>query len=185
MLTEFERLIKELESERLVLDEDLQQSLTLQDYKYADYFQKGIWRIERKIDRLKRLNRNPTSLDTQHLADAIIELNNGLISGFSLVLMKKSDFSLHFHRLPNKRLYCQIPTEREMLQAQHYVYLSSMKKSILSLGFHLLDDTAGIEFIVETNHSCDNILTKLALLMFDILQLRPEASGYIEKKYDG
>lgn len=73
MLTEFELLIRELESEKLILDEELQECLTSQDYKYADYFQKGIWRIERKIDRLKQLNRNPTSLDTQHLADAIIE----------------------------------------------------------------------------------------------------------------
>lgn len=81
-------------------------------------------------------------------------------------------------------LYCQIPTEQEMLEAYHYVYLTSMKQSILSLGFHLFEDAAGIEFVVETNLSCDHILTKLAILMFDILQLQPEASGYIEKKYD-
>ena len=185
MLTEFELLIDELESERLRLDEELQECLIMKDYKYADYFQKGIWRIERRIERLKRLNRNPTSLDTQHLADAIVELNERRISSFSLALTRNSDFYLNFHRLPNNTLYCQIPTEREMLEAYHYVYLSSMKKSILSLGFHLLEDTAGIEFVVETNLSCDNILTKLAILMFDILQLRPDASGYIEKKYDG
>lgn len=184
MVTEFESLISELESEKLVLDEELQECLKLHDYKYADYFQKGIWRVERKIDRLKRLNRNPTSVDTQHLVDAIVELNEGIISGFSLILTKNSDFYLHFHRLPNNRLCCQIPTEQEMLEAYHYVYLPSMKKSILSLGFHLLEDMAEVEFVVEANLSCDKILTKLAILMFDILQLRPEASGYIEKKYN-
>lgn len=184
MLTEFELLINELESEKLALDEELQECLMMRDYKYADYFQKGIWRIERRIERLKRLKGNPTTLDTQHLTDAIVELNERRISSFSLVLTKNSDFYLRFHRLPNNRLYCQIPTEGEMLEAHHYVYLSSMKKSISSLGFHLHEGSAGIEFVVETNLSCDNILTKLAILMFDVLQLRPEASGYIEKKYD-
>ena len=60
MLTEFELLISELESEKLILDEELQECLTSKDYKYADYFQKGIWWVERKIDRLKRLKRSPT-----------------------------------------------------------------------------------------------------------------------------
>lgn len=182
MLTEFEFLIQELESERSSLNEELRECLLCQDYKYAHYFQKGIWRLERRIERLKQLNKNPTSLDTQHLVDAIIQLNDGQIKGFSLIFLKGSDFYLHFYRLDNNRLYCQIPTENQMQQAYHYVYLSYMKKNILALGFQLTDESAGIEFTVEPNHSCDYILTKLAVLMFDILQIRSDATGQIEKK---
>ncbi|WP_026632545.1 hypothetical protein [Dyadobacter alkalitolerans] len=182
MLTEFELLIQELEFEMSVLDEELQECLRFQDYKYAHYYQKGIWRIQRRIERLNRLNRNPTSLDTQHLVDAIIELNDNQISSFSLIFVKGSDFYLHFHRLDNNSLYCQIPTESEMQRAHYYVYQPYMKKNISSLGFQLFEESSGIEFTVEPSQSCDTILTKLAVLMFDILQVRMDASGYIEKK---
>lgn len=183
MLTEFELLIEELEAEKLRLNEELQECLQFQDYKYAQYYQKGIWRIERKIDRLKQLNRNPLAPDTQYLVDAIIELNKNRIKGFSLFFLKNSDFYLHFYKLPNDKLYCQIPAESEMLKAHYYVYLPRFRKNILSLGFDLSEDMAGIEFTVETNLSCDTILTKLSLLMFDILQVDTRASGYITKKF--
>ena len=114
MLTEFELLIQELEFEMSVLDEELQECLRFQDYKYAHYYQKGIWRIQRRIERLKRLNRNPTSLDTQHLVDAIIELNDSQITSFSLIFVKWSNFYLHTQRLDNTSLYCQISPQSEI-----------------------------------------------------------------------
>jgi hypothetical protein len=182
MLTEFELLLKELESEKIRLDEELQECLQSKDYKYAQYFQKSIWRVERKIERLKQLNRNPLNPDTQYLADSIVELNKGMIRGFSLFFLKESDFYLHFYKSPDNKLYCQIPPEQEMLKAHYYYYQPESRKNILSLGFDFSEEKAGIEFTVEENQSCDQILTRLALLMFDILHISTKASGYITKK---
>ncbi|WAC13133.1 hypothetical protein [Dyadobacter pollutisoli] len=183
MLTEFELLIRELESEKLRLDEELQECLQVQDYKYAHFFQKGIWRIERRIKQLQQLYHNPTALDTQHLVDAIVELDKGKIKGFSVFFLSKSDFYLHFYKLPGRGLYCQIPTEDEMLKAHYYAYMSGFKKNILALGFNLEAEKPGIEFRLEANHSCNEILGKLALLMFDILHVSPQASGYITRQF--
>ncbi|MBE9463640.1 hypothetical protein ACFP1I_11960 [Dyadobacter subterraneus] len=182
MQTEFELLIEELESEKSRLDEELQECLQSKNYKYAQYFQKGIWRVQRKIEQLKKLNRNPLIRDTQYLADAINELNNDVIEGFSLFFLKDSDFYLHFYKLPDSKLYCQIPTEDEMLKAYYYAYRPDSRKYILSLGFELNEKKPGVVFSVEDNQSCDEILTKLAVLMFDILYISTEASGYITKK---
>jgi hypothetical protein len=184
MLTEFEVLLEELKSEKTRLDEELQECLQLKDYKYAQYFQKGIWRVERKIERLKQLNRNPLKPDPQYLADSIVELNKGMIRGFSLFFLKESDFYLHFYKLPSNKLYCQIPAEHEMLKAHYYFNRAESKKNIISLGFDFSEEKAGIEFTVEENQSCDQILTKLALLMFDILHISTKASGYITKKFN-
>lgn len=183
MLTEFELLIQELESEKSRLDEELQECIQVQDYKYAHFFQKGIWRIERRIQRLKELSHNPRALDTQHLVDAIIELKKDEIKGFSLFFLKKSDFYLHFYKLPGGRLYCQIPSEIEMKKAHYYAYMSGFKNNILSLGFNLDGEKPGIEFTLEANHSCNAILRKLAVLMFDILHVNTRASGYITRQF--
>jgi hypothetical protein len=183
MLTEFELLIEELESDKSRMNEELQECLQQQDYKYAHYYQTGVWRIQGQIERLKKLKKNPYTLETQHMVDAIVELHQNTIKGFSLFFLKKSDFYLHFYRLPNGSLYCQIPTEKEMRKAYYYGYMSNFKRNILSLGFDFDEENAGIEFNVEANHSCDEIITKLAVLMFDILRVSTEASGYITKKF--
>ncbi len=183
MLTEFELLIQELETEKLNLNEELQECLQEKDYKYAQYFQKGIWRVERRLEMLRKLNRNPATLDTQFLVDAIIELNDDKIKGFSLFFLSNSDFYLHFYKLPDHRLYCQIPSEIEMRQAHYYIYMHSFKRSILALGFDLDEEKGGIAFTVEPDLSCNQILTKLARLMFDILHVSTEATGYITRKF--
>ena len=182
MLTEFELLIEELELEKLRLKEELNEFLQVQDYKYAQYFQKGIWLVERKIERLKQLNGNPISLDTQYLVDTIIELNKDIIRGFSLFFLSESDFYLHFYKLSENKLYCQIPAENEMLKAHYYVYRPSLKKNILSLGFDFNEESAGMEFTIDGDPSCSEVLTKLAIIMFDILHINPKATGYITKK---
>jgi len=182
MLTEFELLIQQLESEISALSEELQECLQIQDYKYAQYYQKGIWRIERKIERLKQLNRNPTKPDTQHLVDAIIELDKGMIQSFSLFFLKKSDFYLHFFRISDESLYCQIPSENEMSKAYYYRYFSRDRKSILSLGFDIGKEKPGIKFSIERDQACNEILAKLSVLMFDILHINTQSSGYITKR---
>lgn len=183
MLTDFELLIQELESEKIRLNEELKECLLSYDYKYAHYFQKGIWRVDRKIKRLKQLYQNPQALDTQYLADAIIELDQDKIHSFSLHFFRNSDFYLRFNKLPDGKLYCHIPSENEMRMAGDYFFYSFIEKNILALGFDFNEEKAGITFTIESNLSCNLILTKLAVLMFDILHIRTDAGGYITKQF--
>lgn len=183
MLTELEALVQELQSEKERLNEELQECLQFQDYRYAAYYQKGIWRIDRKIQRLLSMNQQGFKRDTQHIADALIDLHENLIEGFSLSFPRQPDFRLDFSKTRCGKLQLAIPSEEEMQNAHHYFYISSFQNHLLAMGFEYHDERICMEFELEENKSCDGILAKLAILLFDVLRFETNTKGYISKKY--
>ena len=183
MKTEFEFLIEELQNEIKSLKEELIDCIDLQDYKYAHFYQKGIWRLQRKIEKLQSLNEDPFKLETQYLYDSIIELHDKRIKSFSLIF-SKLDFYFHFSLLENGHIYCEIPPEKEMQKAYRYYYDSKSRDHIIALGFQFTSEKVGIEFIPLPDHSYNFILVKLAMLMFDILNFQPDVKGHIAKNVE-
>ena len=181
MQTDFEILIEELENEAELLREELQELLYEKDFKYAQYYQKGISLIERKIRILKKLER-PGKLDGQTFYENIADLNEDRIRSFSLISQKGSDFYLHFYKSSDRTLFCEIPSERQMLNANYYGYRTANRKNITSLGFHVGEDKSGIEFNADSDTYCTEILTKLAILMFDILQVPGDICYALQRK---
>ena len=115
MKTEFEFLIEELQNEIKSLKEELIDCIDLQDYKYAHFYEKGIWRLQRKIEKLQSLNEDPFKLETQHLYDSIIELHDKKIKSFSLIF-PNLEFYFHFSLLENGHLYCEILLKKNCLK---------------------------------------------------------------------
>ena len=183
MKTEFEFLIEELQDEIKSLKKELIECIEFQDYKYAHFYQKGIWKVQRKVEKLMVLNKDPFKLDTQHLYDAISELHDKKIKSFSLIL-PGLDFYFHFSLLENGHLYCEIPPEEEMQKAHYYYYDLKSRAHISALGFQFNPEKVGIEFIPSPDHSFNFILIKLASLMFDILNFQPDVKGHIAKNIE-
>jgi len=182
--TDYDLYIKELQSELKELSEQLQECLDEKDYKYADFYQKAIWRIERKLQIFNSLNSNKYKLDEQKLDDAIIELRDGILKRFKFILLPACDFYLNFYKLDSGELYCELPKEEVLLGAYHYVFFPAQIPSILRLGFvpnAKNDNTLGLEFSVGSNNSCLEIKIIIARLMLDILQIPPGSNGYISK----
>jgi len=183
MKTEFDFLIEELQNEIKSLKEELIDCIDLQDYKYAHFYQNGIWRVQREIEKLQSLNEDPFKLETQHLYDSIIELLDKRIKSFSIIF-PNLDFYFHFSVLVNGHLYCEIPPKKEMQKANNYYYDSKSRDHIIALGFQFDSEKLGIEFIPSLDHSHNYILVKLAVLMFDILNFPKDIKGYISKDMD-
>lgn len=185
--TEYDLYLKELESELEKLNKQLQDCLNQKDYKYADFYQKETWRVESKMRIFNSLNSNKYKLDDQKIDDAIVELNQGILKRFKFILLPESDFYINFYKLEKGSLYCELPTEAELLDARHYVYFPSKIHSIFALGFaidHLTDNQLGLEFTIPSNNSCLEIKTVLARLMFDVLQIPPSYNGYLSKHFE-
>ena len=163
-----------------MLKEELQELLYEKDFKYAQHYQKGIWLIEQKIRTLKILER-PGKLNEQNLFENILDLNEDRIRSFSLISQNGSDFYLHFYKSSDNTLYCEIPSERQMLNANYYVYKKANRQNITSPGFHVGEDKSGIEFSSASDIYCTEILTKLAILLFDILQVPDDMCYALER----
>lgn len=186
MKSEYDLYIEQLTEELILLKKELQECLDEKDYEYARHFQKGIWIIESKL-RVVNSWDNHTKLDSQNLDDAIIDLNEGRIKKFSFILLPGSDFYLRFRKLSSGNLYCELPSKAELLEAEYYVYhLQVMNSKIFSLGFipdEGSDKRMGLEFSLPKNNSCQEIKAKLAVLMFDILNIDPQSKGYLSKHF--
>jgi hypothetical protein len=182
--TEYDLYVKELQSELMELREQLQECLSENDYEYANFYQKAVWRVENKLRIFNSLNSDTYKQDEQKLDDAIIELRDGILRRFKFILLPACDFYLNFYKLDSGKLYCELPTEAELLQAYHYVYFPAKVSSILALGFAYNpenDNTLGLEFNVSSNNSCLEIKAIIARLMLDVLHIPPGSNGYISK----
>lgn len=162
------------------MSEELIECIEFQDYKYAHLYQKGIWKAQKKMEKLQTLNKDPFRLDTQYLYDAITELHDKKIKSFSL-FFPNPEFYFHFSLLENGNFYCEIPPEKKMLKAHYYYYDSKSYDHISALGFQFTTEKTVIEFIPSLDHSYNYILVKLATLMFDILNFQTDVKGYITK----
>jgi hypothetical protein len=182
MKTDLDLLNDQLQIELNSLKNELQECLAEEDYKYARYYNDGILLTKRKIKTLLSM-RHEYMLDSQYLADALVELSEGTIQSFSMFFLAGSDFYLRFDKLTGKELLCRLPGETEMSRAHYYVYSPVyQRQKIMALGFKIYENEPVLKFQLEDNHSCNEILTKLSILMFDILNISKDAKGYITKK---
>lgn len=172
---ELQLYIEELEAEAETLQLELNRCVAEGDYKYASHNQRALGLVLTQLKTIKNLIASAPGFDGQQIDDALIELRDGKIKGFTLMLQPHQDLYLSFTRQADGNLYCELPTKAELNNAYSYWYHSKISnKQIKRLGFAKNKERNkrfGLLFTIPSNNSCIEIKTKLALLLYDIFHV--------------
>jgi hypothetical protein len=161
--SDYQDCVKQLKRELTFLQKEVQACVEEGDFKFAKYYQKAMWCTQWQLDRLNSFTGKIYYLDQQEIDNALIELNEGTIAGFSILFQPFQDMYLHFSLTVEKEILCQLPTKEEL--EEFYGYPSKLKKHIGALGFVNAnpDNRLRIQFKLPTNKSCIDIKEKLSL----------------------
>jgi hypothetical protein len=165
--------IKQFKREIRRLEREVRICIRERDFKYAKHYQKALWRTQKELDRFNSFTDKNHYVDEQEIDEALIELHEGAIKGFSLILQPHQDFYLDFSHSDDDLIYCRLPTEEELNQAYVYLYRPKSKRSIAGLGFREVgpDRRLSRKFVLPADHSCTYIKAQLSVLMFEVLYI--------------
>ncbi len=173
MNSDFILCVRQLKKEIKLLEKEVQACVRERDFKYAKHYQKALWRTQNELDRLTSFAEKKHYVDEQEIDDALVEVYQGEIQSFSLILQPYQDFYLDFSLSADKLIDCRLPTEEELNKAYVYVYIPKFKRHIIGLGFEESDTDKRLsqKFVLPPNYSCIDIKAKLSVLMFNVLHI--------------
>jgi hypothetical protein len=186
--SEYEEILEQLKSHLKLLKDELRDCLENYDYKRADHFQKAVWIAEQELRLKQGLIQRTQYLDGQEIDMAIVEMDLGLINGFDIVWEGNRRPTLHFGISSSFHLYCEFPSNEELENPLEDYIAPGRQLKLTSLGFikDSYTERLRLYFDLPKNKSCIEIKEKLAILLFEVLQInhdfiRPELKACIVK----